>query len=366
MTKAVFRTLLKYLLAFSLLALVIYFNWTPKNGKGLGYVWDRHVVQGVPIHWQYLAIAFAINLIALAATVVRWFLLVRAQDLPFTLPAAFRLGLIGVFYNAFLPGAVGGDIVKAAVLTREQSRRTVAVATVIMDRAIALWALIWFVTLIGGAFWAGGVLEGDAARAALPLVSTTACILAGTVLVWVLLGFLPPHRAERFADRLSRLPVVGHSAAEFWRAVWMYRNRSRSVALALVLSWIAHAGLAAMIYCCALATWDGAADNPIPTLADHFLIVPVGLVILAVPGFPGGAGFGELGFGLLYEWFGSNPANGILAALLRRVLEWVIGITGYLCVRSRPLPQTLPLEETTEAGPGDPLVRPSRPELVEG
>ena len=58
-----------------------------------------------------------------------------------------RLGMIGIFWNTFLPGAVGGDIIKATFLAREQSRRTVAVATVIMDRALALWALASWVLL---------------------------------------------------------------------------------------------------------------------------------------------------------------------------------------------------------------------------
>ena len=49
--------------------------------------------------------------------------------------------------------------------------------------------------------------------------------MALSVVVWVLLGLLSEGRAQRFARRLSKLPKVGHSAAEFWRAVWMYRRR---------------------------------------------------------------------------------------------------------------------------------------------
>src|SRR5262249_37342118 len=153
-----------------------------------------------------------------------------------------RIGLIGFFYNTFLPGSVGGDVVKAAVLAQRQSRRTVAVATVIMDRAIALWGLIWFVTLLGGAFWMTGLLEGDATGHSKLVGSWAAAAVGVTVVVWLLLGLLPPHRAERFAGRLSRIPKVGGLAAEFWRAVWMYRCRQRSVALTLLISWVGHVG----------------------------------------------------------------------------------------------------------------------------
>src|SRR5207249_2923529 len=123
-------------------------------------VWEERITQG-KIHYQFFALAAAICLASLMITLVRWYVLVRAVNLPFRLLDAFRLGFIGLFFNTFLPGSVGGDIIKAAFLAREQDRRTVAVATVIMDRAIALWALIWFVALLGGAFWAGGFLEGS-------------------------------------------------------------------------------------------------------------------------------------------------------------------------------------------------------------
>ena len=36
-------------------------------------------------------------------------------------------------------------------------------------------------------------------------------------------------------------------------------------------------------------------------LAEHFLLVPMGLLIQAIPLFPGGVGIGELGFGSLYR-----------------------------------------------------------------
>src|SRR5262249_13871104 len=153
----------------------------------------------------------------------RWYFLVRAQDLPFTLPDALRLGFIGFFFNTFMPGSVGGDVIKAAFVAREQSRRTVAVATVIMDRAIALWALVWFVALLGSVFWFGGFLEGSGQEPSKLIIHTAAGIVVVSFVLWMLLGLLPDHRAERFAGRLAGLPRVGHAAAEFWRAVWMYR-----------------------------------------------------------------------------------------------------------------------------------------------
>jgi uncharacterized membrane protein YbhN (UPF0104 family) len=342
----------KYLLAAGLLAWVIASNWAPAHGKGVGYVWQTHVVEGKPINLGYLLAAAAIYLAAILLTFFRWYLLVRAVDLPFRLADALRLGLVGLFFNTFLPGSVGGDIIKAAVLAREHSRRTVAVATVIMDRAIALWALVWFVALMGGVFWLTGHLEGPVAARSKGVVLGAASIVGVSVMVWLLLGLLPGWRAERFAGRLERLPKVGGSAAEFWRAMWMYRCRQATVAAVLAMSWIGHVGFVFAFWCSANALWSPEL-GPIPPLAEHFLLVPIGLVVQAIVPTPGGAGGGEWGFGGLYRVFGGSAVNGVLGSLVQRVIGWVYGLIGYLVyLRMRG---KLPVALDREAAPPETL-----------
>src|SRR5205823_5762032 len=127
----------KYGLGIALLLYVIWRYWRPSSGApGLADTLAK------PIHFIPLCLAILIYLMGVLVTFVRWFILVRAQKLPFTLPDAIRLGLIGFYLNAYLPGGVGGDIIKAAFLVKEQSRRTVAVATVLIDRAMGLWGIL--------------------------------------------------------------------------------------------------------------------------------------------------------------------------------------------------------------------------------
>jgi hypothetical protein len=330
--KQLIGTVLKYLLAFGLLFYVIYSHWSPRDGgKGLEYVWDRHVVQGQPIHWLFVVGGLCIYLVAVLITLIRWYFLVRAQDLPFTLPDALRIGFIGIFFNTFLPGAVGGDIIKAAALAREQDRRTVAVATVIMDRVIALWGLFWFVAVLGSVFWLVGGLEGEASERSKFVVSMALTTVAISLVVWLLLGLLPDRRAARFAGRLEHIPRIGGSVAELWRAVWMYRQRQKIVFGVLALSWIGHVGFVLAFYCCTYALWSEEL-GPVPSLAQHFLLVPIGLVAQAVIPTPGGAGAGEYSFGKLYHYFAGAAAesNGVLGSLVQRVITWLVGLFGYL------------------------------------
>jgi uncharacterized protein (TIRG00374 family) len=298
--------------------------------RGLAYVWQRHVYGGEPIHAGYFLLAFALALPSTLLTFVRWYILVRAVELPFRLIDAFRLGFIGLFFNNFMPGSVGGDVIKAAVLAREQDRRTVAVATVLMDRAIALWALIWFVALLGAGFWVSGLLVDRGAEQCRKIVIIAWVIVGASGLVWIMLGLVPDWRAQRFAGRLERWPKVGAAVAELWRAVWMYRCRPRAVGSVLLLSWVGHVGFVFLFYGAVLTLWQPDSGEPIPTLAQHFLIVPIGLVIQAAPFFPGGAGIGELGFGLLYQWLGCSEASGVLGSLVQRVVNWTLGLLGGL------------------------------------
>jgi uncharacterized protein (TIRG00374 family) len=341
--------LFPYLLAFGLLGCVIWAFWGTPGSKGLGDIWDQYVVHGKPINLSFLVLGLVLYAVSIVITLLRWYVLVRAQDLPFTVTGSIRLGMIGIFWNAFLPGSVGGDIIKATFLAREQSRRTVAVATVIMDRVLALWGLCWFVALLGGVFWACGLLEGSAVGPAKVIVVSAAGIVVVSLAVWLLLGLLPQQRAERFAERLGRIPKVGHSAAEFWRAVWMYRCRQKAVAFTLLVTWIGQAGFVLTFYCCARVLFD---RDDVPTLAQHFLLVPIGLVIMATPLFPGGAGIAEMGFGGLYALFGSAASLGILASLVQRVMSWVMGLLGglvYLRLKNSDRPAAAPKTVPAEA-----------------
>lgn len=360
MNKRILIDVGKYLLAAGLLVWVIRSNWSPPPApravatfaastvgltasggplnaaasafpgraqpQGLSAVWHRHAVRGEPVHLGLLGLAFVAYAAAMFLTLVRWYILVRALGLHVSFRDALRYGLVGVFFNTFLPGSVGGDIIKAAVLARGQQRRTAAVATVLMDRAIALWALVWFVALLGGVCWGLGWIAGGTAAT---VVGIAAIVAGATGLVWLLLGFLPEARAERFAGRLSWLPVAGRPLAELWRSAWMYRSKPATVAGVMALSWVGQIGFVTSFWLGVSALWSPAMGG-LPSLAQHLLLVPMGLVMQALIPTPGGAGGGEWAFAGLYLLFGAAEANGVLGSLVQRVFSWLVGLAGYL------------------------------------
>lgn len=315
----------KYVLAFGLLSWVVVSHWDPATGVGLKGIWQRHWVEGEAFGWSWFAGAVVCQVVALFLTLVRWHGLVIALNLVCPFRDAIRLGLAGFYASVVLPGAVGGDLVKATVLARRSPLgKTRAVASVIMDRLIALTNLFLIVGLLGLIYWlndglAGG-LDGKPG-----LVVKAAWILGGaTFFGWWLLGWLPDVRVEKFASRLRRwFPRgVGEAAAHFWLSVHAYRMQPWVVVRALSISWIGQTVMVLGFYCITMTVSDE--TTPAPALSQMFLILPVGLVIMAIPLFPGGAGIAELGFGLLFGWFGANESLGVTSTLLNRLVVWLV------------------------------------------
>lgn len=339
MKKSFWFGLAKYAIGLSLLAYVVATNWPGENGLGAALA--------RPIQWLPFAAAGMLLGAAALLTFCRWWMLVRALGMEFRVVSAMRLGLVGYFFNTLLPGGVGGDIVKAVGIAREQARRALAVSTVLFDRAVGLWALVWLVALSGGAYRlvAGpddGLLALNAGVAA--IVRTSWFVTAATVLGWWALGLISERRAHRFAARLATVPRAGRFLSECWRATWLYRKHPWAVAATLALSIGIHALNVLGFHVASRVFAPPAAD--LPDLAAHFLIVPVGMAVQAFFPTPGGVGGSEYGFGKLYRLLGKPESLGVLASLAWRVIQWVLGLAGYVAyLRMSPARVRIPEQD---------------------
>jgi uncharacterized protein (TIRG00374 family) len=100
--------------------------------------------------WIFAAVllAFCGELI----TAWKWVLLVRVVrgKLPFI--EAVRASFIGMFYNNFLPGSVGGDLARVLVIKRWTGSKVTAAASTFMQRVTGLGGLL-IVAVCAGAIW---------------------------------------------------------------------------------------------------------------------------------------------------------------------------------------------------------------------
>lgn len=95
-------------------------------------------------HSSIVILGFVIFLLQVIIFSLRWQLFIKlVTKVPFL--KVFQLNLVGYFFNYFIPGGVGGDIVKALELSKNNSTtRAEALSTVMSDRIFGLFAMITF------------------------------------------------------------------------------------------------------------------------------------------------------------------------------------------------------------------------------
>lgn len=346
MSKSFVVGFLKTAFGLGVLAYVISIHWEPKNGSpGIS-----GILKMTP-DFALLGAAILLAGATITCQILRWYMLVRALDLPFTLRNAFRLGMVGYFYNIMLPGSIGGDFVKAYSMYREHpERRAAAVATVVVDRILGLFGLLLFAAVFGGAFW---LLDDPrvVGNAYLEKIITASVIFVlVSVLGWIVLGFIPADRCSNIGSNLNHIKWIGPTLSELWGAVVMYRQRPRLLYLTIPLTAFAQT-LLILFFHLAVRVYPAEA---VGTFAQHCIICPIGYIAQAFFPAPGGVGGAEFIFGYLYTLIGLPELPAVVGRMTMRVVEMGIGLMGFVNFLSMKaeLPSVVPsldLEQDQQA-----------------
>jgi uncharacterized membrane protein YbhN (UPF0104 family) len=287
-----------------------------------------------PKRWPLLAAAVGLMAIIAVVSFVRWFLLIRALGLDFRLADAMRLGCLGYVLNLVSLGSVGGDLFKAVLIAKGQpGKRTEAVATVLLDRIVGLYALL---LVAAGAVLLWDVKSRGPGIAALGN-ATVACAAMATLGLAVLMA--PAITSPRTEARLSRIPLVGSTAARLLAAIRVYRSQPLVVFVAVLISVGLHVTLVTVV----LSIAHGL-PGAVPAWSDHFVLVPLSMVAGSIPITPNGLGTLELAMDTLYLVLGRAqgvvPGTGTIVAFGYRLANIVVACAAavYYVVVSGRLP----------------------------
>jgi uncharacterized protein (TIRG00374 family) len=226
----------------------------------------------------YLLAAVFIIPLSFVLTSIRWHLLLDSLEIRLSPFRTFVLNCVGAFYNAFMPGTTGGDLVKAYYASRHTAHRTRAVLSVVIDRIIGLLALF----IVGGTMAAYQWHIPDCRRVAVVSWGVLACVAAGCVVFY--------SRALRRITGLDfilrRLPMQRH-VAKVVEAMEIYRHRPLPILMALLLSFPVHV---TAILSATFAGWAFGLKMPV---FYYWVVVPVIALVGAVPISPQGIGVME-------------------------------------------------------------------------
>jgi hypothetical protein len=293
----------------------------------------------------YLWGAILVFPLTFVITSVRWHDLLKALDIRMGFARAFVINMVGSFYNTFMPGSTGGDLLKAIYAAKQApERRTRAVMSVVVDRAIGLLALL----LMGGSiaayqFFEVGDPQDPTARACLQVASFSGAVL-GCVGLGLVIFFTPALRRATGMDFLLRRLPMQKQVLKAVETLEIYRRRPLLVLGALVISFPVHATVVTS------AMLAGMALQLPMSLAFYWVVVPVVVLAGAIPISPQGAGVMEFFAILLTKREGMTVSQAFALTMSIRLVQIFWNLVGGLFVLRGGFHAPTPKEEAEVLG----------------
>lgn len=248
------------------------------------------------LYFTFGALCYVFTLTAAAA---RWWWLLRVNGLDVGLGETIRLTWIGVFFNNVMPGQTGGDAVKAVyIVKRCPDGRIPALMSVIVDRILGLGSL--------------ALLGAVVVLFQLERFGLLALGIWGVLLLVAGIGAFAFSRRIRRLVRLDQIlrRLPGKIAAPLMKvdeAIFFYRGHKQGI-----LVWILLGALNHVVTITSFLLMGLALGVQLPAI-DYFALIPVILIVSAVPIAPNGWGVGEWLFGSMFAKFGAVHLQGVVA-----------------------------------------------------
>ena len=261
---------------------------------------ERFLQTFASANFSYIVIALLVYLVTQAVSAMRWTALARPLGVNTPFKDMTRYYLIGMFFNLFAPGTVGGDVSRVYYLVRDENARVQgrsvptmnAAMSVLMDRAIGMIVLVWL--------GAAGLLlfpyyaVPHSARVATFLLSIG--LLVGA-LIMPLVRWLLPTDTHQFIVKLR----LAFSA---------YRRHWRALVIAAVFSLVIH-----LVQAWMHVVMGRALDLNVP-FSFALIVYPLVGTFSAIPISLNGLGLREGGYVVLLSVIGIGTEKGIAFGIL--------------------------------------------------
>lgn len=272
-----------------------------------------------------LSLGLVVELLPIFITTFRWQLLLRPVGIRLGFLRTLHFNYLGVFFNNFLVGLTGGDLVKAILVARGSDRRPAAVLTVFVDRLVGLV-----------------VLAAIACVACLFRLSDPAQrrdFLPAALIVWGFLGsfvlfcalyFNRRLRAAQWVRRLRRRLPGRKLLIELDDAGRAYRGRWGVLGGAVALSVAGHAASIGGAFLLARALGSTVA------LVDVLILFPVVMMIASIPVSVGTWGTSEAAFVWFFQKVGMPEVTAVSLSFLVRLSQLLCSLPGGLFLLFSP------------------------------
>ncbi len=256
---------------------------------------------------SYLVAAVAVYFVVQTLSAYRWYLLLKPLDIEIGFLKILSYYYLGMYFNFFLPSAIGGDVFKVYYLNKETGRLSASTASVFLDRDVGMGGLLVAATLV--AAYGGTRIPPENGVLLAPLFALigVAFILANLALFYrrsynLLHHLLSIFKMKRADEKVERL----------FESVNSYRGRWGLGAVTLIISLGVQIGCAFVNILAAEAIGLHTSHGWI----DYMVFIPAIGLIGMIPLSVNGAGWREASYILLFQSVGAEAHQAATLALL--------------------------------------------------
>lgn len=304
-----FKMFLRWLLALVLL------SWLFKSGK-LASLSDLEKLFASPFLFFFAVCGFAMNY---TFNFLRWNILLEGAGIQIKFRENIRLSMIGQFFSIFMPGAVGGDLIKAVYVSKQfPENRTKGVASILLDRVLGFLTLLLSATFF---FLIGFDLHhlSHSLKVFILFLSLTSFLLLLMVLV--------PGKAVKFLKNFK----FSHSLWErLVKTLESFARKPKALLRALMVSILGQAGCIvgfSLIGRILFSSFPWGDMNLLKFMAG----TAVGVTASAIPISPMGLGVGQVAFGKVFHLLGApHESYGIVIISAAQIIMFSLNLSGAL------------------------------------
>src|ERR1044071_391505 len=256
---------------------------------------------------SYLIAAVAVYFLVQTISAYRWYLLLKPLDIEISFSRTLSLYFLGMYFNFFLPSAIGGDVFKVYYLHKETGRLSASTASVFVDRDIGMGGLLLAATVV--AAYGGTRIPPENGVLLAPVF---ALIGLGFVIANLALFYRPCYNALHRLLSLFRIKKVDEKVERLFNSVNSYRGKWRLGLVTLLISLGVQVG-------CAVVNMLAANSIGLRTQhgwLDYMVFIPAIGLIGMIPLSVNGAGWREASYIVLFQSAGVRAHQAAALALL--------------------------------------------------
>ena len=269
------------------------------------------------LNLNYLLLSVSCIIIGKVIIGIRWHFILKVLSINVRIQEVVRLTFLSEFISLLLPGFLGGDLVKAYLVSKKTKRKTHTFASIFIDRIIGIAGFVFLAISMLIIALHSDILSADQLRT--PLVSIG--IILTIIIMGIILVFISRSFQITFLEKLFIKIKFMKYLHEIFESIGLLFNK-KSLPKLIVLT------LCAQILAVISVMFIGIGLSMDIHWYLYFLYVPLIVIISAVPLTPGGVGVMEELY-LIYFVSVSNNNKVLLLAVLVRFTIMISNLPGF-------------------------------------